>query len=158
MAKKSKQANLKKDNEKLTINKISVGITIPDSTKNQQDWEITDDLIEQMRRYEKKSNKSAIWRNKITGNFLYFKYVEERPEFLEAKANAKEKRAETLKNGREKKNNAKIEKLEEQEVEDEENELLDCIEDYKTEYGVKNVNINSKKFKTFYTEWREFGY
>ncbi|MFW9970501.1 MAG: hypothetical protein ACFFDF_09895 [Candidatus Odinarchaeota archaeon] len=48
--------------------------------------------------------------------------------------------------------------MEEQEVEDEENELLDCIEDYKTEYGVKNVNINSKKFKAFFAEWKEFGY
>jgi len=130
-------------------------MTIPDSTKNSQDWDITDDLIEQMKRFEHKSNKSAIWRNKITGNFLYFKYIEDHPESLEEKAKAK---AEALKNGREKKINSKIEELEEQEVEDEENELLDCIEDYKTEYGVKNVNIHSKKFKAFYAEWKEFAY
>ena len=73
MAKKLKQANQKKDNEKLTINNISVGMKIPDSTNNPQDWEITNDLVKQMRRYEQESNKSAIWRNKITGNFLYFK-------------------------------------------------------------------------------------
>lgn len=94
MAKKSKQANSKKDNEKLTTDNISVGMTIPDSTKNPKDWDISYELVEQMRRYEQESNRSAIWRNKITGNFLYFKYVEEYPEFLEEKAKAKAERAE----------------------------------------------------------------
>lgn len=40
-------------------------MTIPDSTKNSQDWDITDDLIEQMKRFEHKSNKSAIGRKKL---------------------------------------------------------------------------------------------
>ncbi len=40
-------------------------------------------------------------------------------------------------------------------VEDEKNELLDCIEDYKTEYNVKKVNTNTKKFKVFFENWKE---
>ena len=40
-------------------------------------------------------------------------------------------------------------------VEDEKNELLDCIEDYKTEYNVKKVNTNTKKFKAFFEEWKQ---
>ena len=52
MAKKSKQVNSKNDNEKLTIDNISVGMSILDSTKNPKDWEITNDLIEQMGIYE----------------------------------------------------------------------------------------------------------
>jgi len=40
-------------------------------------------------------------------------------------------------------------------VEDEKNELLDCIEDYKTEYNVKKVNTNTKKFKAFFENWKE---
>jgi len=147
MAKKLKQANQKKDNEKLTINNISVGMKIPDSTNNPQDWEITNDLVKQMRRYEQESNKSAIWRNKITGNFLYFKYVEEHPKFIKEKKKLEKNEIET-----------EIKELEEKEVDVEENMLLDCIEDYKTKYGVKNVNINTKKFKTFYADWKEFGY
>ena len=37
-------------------------------------------------------------------------------------------------------------------VEDEKNELLDWIEDYKTKYNVKKVNTNTKKFKAFFEE------
>lgn len=41
------------------------------------------------------------------------------------------------------------------EVEDEENELLDCIADYKAEFNVKTVNTNTKKFKAFFEEWKQ---
>lgn len=148
MAKKSKQANSKKEIEKLTINNISIGMSIPDSTKNPQDWEITDDLIEQMRSFEQQSNKSAIWRNKITGHFLYFKYIEEHPEFLEDK-----KKSSAKKKGKAKE--IEVEAQNEKEIEDGENLMLDAIEDYKTEFGVKKVNTNTKKFKTFFEEWKD---
>jgi len=32
--------------------------------------------------------------------------------------------------------------------------MLDAIEDYKNEFGVKKVNINTKKFKAFFEEWK----
>ncbi len=91
MAKKSKQVKNKEKEEKLTIDNISVGDVIPDSTRNPQEWQVDDDLIEQMRRYEQETKKSAIWRNKITGMFLYFKYIEDHPEFLKKKSNPKRK-------------------------------------------------------------------
>ena len=37
---------------------------------------------------------------------------------------------------------------------EEENLLLDAIEDYKTEYSVKTVKTNSKKFKQFFKRWK----
>ena len=40
-------------------------------------------------------------------------------------------------------------------VEDEKNELLDCIEDYKSEFNVKKVNTKTKKFKAFFEEWKQ---
>ena len=43
-------------------------------------------------------------------------------------------------------------------VEDEKNELLDCIEDYKAEYNVKKVNTNTKKFKAFFEGWKKNEY
>lgn len=46
------------------------------------------------------------------------------------------------------------EALEEQ-IEDEENLLLDCIEDYKAEYNVKIVRTDSKKFKEFFEKWKQ---
>lgn len=100
-----------------------------------------------MRRYEQESKKSAIWRNKITGMFLYFKYVEEHPEFLVKKGK--------FKGNKEVK--SKVNEVEAQidkEIENEENLMLDAIEDYKTEFGVKKVNTNTKKFKAFFEVWK----
>lgn len=82
MAKKLKQPNFI---EKLTLENIKSGMIIQDSTKNPQDWEIDNDLIEPMRRYEQETSKSAIWRNRITSRFLYFKYCKDNTEFLEEK-------------------------------------------------------------------------
>ncbi len=55
-----------------------MGDIIPDL--NNKDIEITDALIEQMRIYELETKKSAIWRNKITGRFLHFKWKKEHPQ------------------------------------------------------------------------------
>jgi len=149
MAKKLKQAKSdnvnEKETEKLTINNISVGMSIPDSTRDSKDWEINDDLIEQMRRYEQESGKSAIWRNRITGMFLYFKYIEEHHEFLE---NRELSRAKKKMKAKENEVEAQIDK----EIEDEENMMLDAIEDYKAKFGIKKVNTNTKKFKVFFDE------
>ena len=90
----------------------------------------------------------AIWRNKITDNFLYFKYVEEHPEFLEDK-----KKSSAKKKGKVKK--IEVEAQIEEEISNEENLMLDAIEDYKAEYGVKSVNTNSQKFKRFYYKWKQ---
>ncbi len=38
---------------------------------------------------------------------------------------------------------------------EEEDMLLDCIEDYKSEFGVKTVKTNTKKFKEFYENWKK---
>jgi len=32
--------------------------------------------------------------------------------------------------------------------------MLDAIEDYKAEFGVKKVNTNTKKFKAFFEVWK----
>ncbi len=150
MSKKSKQVKSKNVNgnetEKLTINNISVGMSIPDSTRDPQDWEIDEDLIEQMRRYEQESDKSAIWRNKITGMFLYFKWIEENPQ----EKNEKNKPGRKPKKVEEE----ELEEVIEEEITDEENLILDCMADYRAEFGVKKVNINTKKFNTFFEEWK----
>ena len=138
-----------KTQEKLTLDNIESGMKLSDSTRNSKEWKVDDDLIEQMRRYEQESNKSAIWKNKITGMFLYFKYFEDNPQ----------EKKEAKKPGKKPK---KVEIDEEEEMEqaieevaDEENLLLDCIADYKAEYNVKKVNTNTKKFKAFFEEWKE---
>ncbi len=149
MAKKIKQV---KSEEKLTLDNLESGMKLSDSTRNPKEWQVDDDLIEQMRRYEQESNKSAIWKNKITGMFLFFKYYDDHPE---------EKTKTKKKSGRKpKKVEEEIDEEEEieqaiEEVADEENELLDCIADYKIEFNVKKVNTNTKKFKSFFEEWKQ---
>ena len=138
-AKKAKEV---KSQEKLTLENLESGMKLFDSTRNPKEWEVDDDLIEQMRRYEQESKKNAIWKNKITGMFLFFKYYDDNPQ--EKKKSKKSKKA-------------KEEEIEQaiEEVVDEENLLLDAMEDYKTEYNVKKVNTNTKKFKTFFEEWKK---
>lgn len=66
--------------KELNIKNIEKGMIIPDSTvKNQKLWYIDEELIEQMRKYENTTNKSAIKNNKITGIFLEFKWHEDNP-------------------------------------------------------------------------------
>jgi len=144
MAKKIKQV---KSEEKLSLENLKVGMTIQDL--HDEEIEITDDLIEQMRQYEQETNKSVIWRGKITGTFLFFKYVEDHPE---------EKLKTKKKSGRKPKKveeDVNIEELEEKEIVNEEDMILDCIADYKMEYGVKTVNTKSQKFKQFYYKWKQ---
>ena len=75
---REEKTNQKKIDGKLSLENIKVGDIIPDL--NNKDIEITDTLIEQMRIYELETNKSAIWRNKITGSFLHFKWKTENPQ------------------------------------------------------------------------------
>jgi len=126
----------------LTIDNLSVGDIIPDL--HNEDITIDNDLIEQMRRFEKETKKSAIWRNKITGSFLYYKWIEENPQ--EKNKSKKSKKAEE---------EEPIEEVIEEEISDEENLMLDAIEDYKAEYNVKTVNTNSQKFKRFFYKWKQ---
>jgi len=87
-----------------------------------EEIEITEDLIEQMRKYEQETNKSVIWRGKITGRFLFFKYIEDHPE-------------EKLKT---KKKPGRKPKVEEEELEDEELDKLEEMEDEVIEEQVVN--------------------
>ena len=127
MTKKAKEV---KSEDKLSLENIKVGDIILDL--HDEEIEITDDLIEQMRQYEQETNKSVIWRGKITGTFLFFKYIEDHPE---------EKLKTKKKPGRKPKveEDVDIDELIESEVKDEENLMLDAIADYKSEYGVKTV-------------------
>ena len=143
-AKKVKEV---KTQEKLTLDNLNTGMKLSDSTRNPKEWKVDDGLIEQMRRYEQESNKSAIWKNKITGMFLYFKYYEDHPE---EKTKAKKKPGRKPKKVEE---DVDIEELEK--TENEEDMLLDCIADYKAEYNVKKVNTNTKKFKAFFENWKK---
>ena len=144
MTKKVKEV---KSEEKLTLDNISVGDKILDL--HDEEIEITEDLIEQMRKYEQETNKSVIWRNKITGTFLFYKYVEDHPE---EKSKPKKKPGRKPKKVEE---DAEIEDLEEEEIVNEEDLMLDAIEDYKAEFNVKKVNVNTKKFKAFFEEWKQ---
>ena len=144
MTKKVKEV---KSEEKLSLENISVGDKILDL--HDEEIEITEDLIEQMRQYEQETNKSVIWRNKITGTFLFYKYVEDHPE---EKLKTKKKPGRKPKKTEE---DVDIEELIESEIVDEENQMLDAIEDYKNEFGVKKVNTNTKKFKAFFEEWKQ---
>ena len=49
------------------------------STTHQELWFIDEELIEQMVEYEETENKSAIKNNKITGDFLEFKWHKDNP-------------------------------------------------------------------------------
>ena len=142
MAKKVKEVK----NEVLTLDNLESGMTILDL--HDEEVEITDDLIEQMRQYEQETNKSVLWRGKITGRFMFFKYYKDHPE---------EKSKTKKKPGRKPKieEDVDIEELIESEVKDEENMMLDCIADYKAEYSVKTVNTKSQKFKQFFYKWKQ---
>ena len=112
-----------------------------------EEIEITDDLIEQMKRFEKDTKKSVIWRGKVTGSFLYFKWMEEQPE---EKISDK-----LLKNNLKLKIEESLDEAIEEEVADEESLILDAMEDYRMEFNVKKVNTNTKKWKTFFEEWKQ---
>lgn len=73
-----REEKTKKNDGKLSLENIKVGDVIPDL--HNEEIEITDTLIEQMRIYEQETKKSAIWRNKITGSFLHFKWKIENPQ------------------------------------------------------------------------------
>ena len=151
MAKKTEQV---KSEEKLTLDNLESGMTILDL--HDEEVEITSDLIEQMKQYEKDTNKSVLWRGKITGRFMFFKYYEEHPE-----EKLKTKKKPGRKPKVEEEELEELEELEEMEqaieeqVVDEENLLKDAIEDYKAEYGVKTVKTSSQKFKRFYYNWKQ---
>ena len=168
MVKKSKQ--VEKD-EQLNLSNIEVGIVIQDHKGN--DIEITEDIVDQMKAFEQSNPKShAIWKNKVTGTFLYFKYfednpteknkpkkkagrkpkakAEEEPEEIEAEIETDE-----LEEIEDEDETTKLDEAIEEEVVDEENLLLDAIDDYKAEFNVKKVNTNTKKFKAFFEEWKQ---
>jgi len=131
-----------KKNDKLLLENLNVGDKILDLHGEEVD--ITDDLIEQMRKFETETKKNSIYRGKITGGFLYFKWIGEHPE--EKKKNKKPKKVEE---------EELIEEVIEEKILDEENLMLDCIADYKAKFNYKKVNTNTKKFKQFFEEWKQ---
>ncbi len=124
-----------------------------------------------MRKFEKANPKSnAVWKGKITGTFLYYKYYEDNPQEKKAKKkpSKKPKKVEEIEVEEEEEfeyDEEELEDLEEEEIdeeeleealEDEENLLKDCIADYKSEYDIKGkVNINTKKFKKYFEQWNQ---
>ena len=163
MAKKKPKQVVQKE-EQMTVDDLSVGDVIPDL--HDIDVEITDDLIEQMRKFEQEGKTHAIYRKKITGSFLFWRMNKDKPkkkkkpkkteeieieEFVE-EITEDEELEETL---GELEEETKLDEMIEEEVESEEDLMLDAIEDYKTEYNVKTVKTNSKKFKEFFKKFKE---
>jgi len=120
-----------KNKVQLNLNGLKNGMVIKDL--HGEGVDIDNDLIEQMRRFEQETKMHAIWRGTITGMFLRFKYIEDHPERAEKK----------------------VKEVIEKQVKDEENLMLDAMEDYKSTYNVKTVNINTKKFKAFFEKWKK---
>ena len=145
MAKKAKAVKTK---EQLVVGDLLVGETIPDL--HGEDVEITEDLIEQMRRFEQGSKTHALWKNKVTGSFLFWQMNEVK------KAEAVEEVEEE-----EELDEEDFEELEEdlEEDVDEADLILDAKEDYAVEYNIKGgadkVNIGTKKFKAFFEKWKQ---
>jgi len=137
-----------------------------------EEIEITDDLISQMKQYETETKKSVIWRNAITGSFLFWKMNGEKPKKKKKakkpkKVKAEEIEAEELEfdeedeefDEEEEMEQAvevnKLDELIETELEEEE-ELLEIImEAYKEKYNVQTVKRESKKFRDFAEKYRE---
>lgn len=141
----AKKVKIVKKKKKLTVEDLNVGDVIP--TLHDKDMEITEELINQMKAFEQESKKSAIWRNKITGSFIYFKWIEEHPEEKKAK---KSKKVEELDEEEE-----SLDEEIEAEVQSEEDMMLDAMEDYKVKYHTKTVNPKSQKFKQFLYKWKQ---
>ncbi|KKL51981.1 hypothetical protein LCGC14_2290040 [marine sediment metagenome] len=68
---REEKPNQKKNDGKSSLDNVKVGDLIPDL--HNEEIEITDDLLEQMKIYEQETSSYAIYRNKITGKFIDFK-------------------------------------------------------------------------------------
>ena len=68
MAKKSKK--VVKTKEQLVVDDLIVGENVKDL--HGEDVEITEELIEKMEQFEQESNAHALWKNKVTGSFLFW--------------------------------------------------------------------------------------
>ena len=133
----SKNEKEVKKKVQLNLDGLKTGMVIKDL--HNEDIEIDDDLIEQMKAFEKDTKKSAIWRNRITGSFLLYKWIKKYPEEKKVKEVIEEE----------------LEEVIEEQVKNEEDELLDAMEDYRMKFNVKKVNTSSKKFKAFYEKWKQ---
>jgi len=143
MAKKIKQVKEVKEKVQLNLENVIVGTSIKDL--HGEDIKIDEDLISQMKAFERESKQHAIWKGKLTGSFLYFKWMKENPQ------EEKEKK----KPGRKSKKVEEDVDIEEDELVNEENLMLDCIADYKAEFNYKKVNTNTKKFKAYFKNWKK---
>ena len=144
MAKKKKEVKESEPKKKqMTLDDIIVGMTVPDL--HDVDMEITDDLLMEMVQYETETKKSPIYRNKITGSFLFWQMPKNNKKPKDTKK-ILEQAIEDV---------TEIEQEIEAELIDEENLILDAMEDYRMEFNVKKVNTNTKKWKTFFEEWKQ---
>ena len=171
MTKKAKKPEPKK--EQMTVDDLLVGNIVPDL--HGVDITIDDDLIDEMRQFEKEGKTHAIYRGNITGSFLFWQMNKDKPktkkkakkpkkaeEVIEIEDLEEETIEELTDEGwgteeelEEIEETTKLDEAIEEQVVDEENLKLDAIEDYKVEFNVKNVKTNSKKFKTFFEEWKQ---
>ena len=170
----TKKAKVVQKKEQLIVDDLIVGETIPDL--HDQNIEITDDLIEQMKKFETENKSHAIWRDKITGSFLFWKMnkdkppkkkkpgkkpkkVEEEIEIEEYDEELEFDEEEEMEQAIEEVIEESLEEAIEEQVVSEEELLLDAKGDYASEFnikgGAKNVNTKTKKFKAFFEKFKE---
>ncbi|KKN23888.1 hypothetical protein LCGC14_0900600 [marine sediment metagenome] len=75
---KKKKAPAKKKVPEIKLSDLKIGSILQDL--HGKKIKVTKELVEQMKVFEKANPKShAVWKGKVTGVFLYFKYYEDNP-------------------------------------------------------------------------------
>lgn len=177
MIKKAKSKPKPEKKKELTIDDLKVGSIVPDL--HDDNVEITDDLISDMRQFESEGKPKAIRRDKITGSFLFWRMNKDKPKKKKKakKPKVKEEEIEVEEYDEEEMEEElidedfeavdeeeemeqavevnKLDELNETELEEEE-ELSEIImEAYKEKYNVQTVKRESKKFRDFAEKYRE---
>ncbi len=171
---KAKQVVVEKK-EQMIVDDLSIGDIVPDL--HGVDVEITDDLISDMKTFESEGKTKAIWRNKITGMFLFWRMNKDKPKKEKKVKKAKPKVVEE--EIEEELEDIEVEYDDEEEIDemeeieeavDEVNKLDEAIEieaeeeidelelideAYKEKFSVQKVNRNAKKYKAFAKKYRE---
>ncbi len=145
MAKKGK--DLVKKQVQITLENVKVGTTIPDL--HGEKHKVDNNLISQMEAFEKANPKShAIWKDKITGTFLYFKYYEDNPEEKNKKKPGRKPKAEEIED-EEDEEEIEIEEDEDEELEDDEEDIeeLDDEDDEDEEDETEDIEEAIEKNK-----------
>lgn len=112
-----------------------------------------------MKKFESEGKPKAIYRNKITGSFLFWRMPKKNKKTKKPKVEAEEIEVEDVD---ELTDEEELDELEfDEEEEDEETKLDEVIDEaeikeaYKEKYNVKTVKTESKKFREFADKYRE---